>query len=344
MCWWPTTILAQPAPTTKIITLGWTCVDTCSQATLFTAYKQIDCVGSLVAASTTPGPATSMQVSSSLLRNTCWYVTAQTSPTDESPVSNGISFPITLLGGFPVRLSWNAPVGGVPVAQYRVAKQVGCAGNYVTAGLVTLPASTLIPFGQMQVVSVDSQELIGGNYPATNVIDGNTATIWHTEYSQVSPPQPHTLVLNIGASYQVDRFRYLPRQDGGINGTIAGYELYVSTDGVTWGSAVATGTFAANTLEKIVNFQAKIGQYVKLISVSEINGLPFTSAAEFGVFGISTLINTPLTFVVDPPVSAADCWQVTALADDNSESPGSTPFQIPSTILGGGIHHIFGKN
>ncbi len=89
----------------------------------------------------------------------------------------------------------------------------------------------------MRVVSVDSQELVGENGAATNVLDGNPATFWHTEWSLRRPAPPHSLVLDLGARYQVDGFRYLPRQDGSPNGTIAGYQFYVSDDGVTWGTA-----------------------------------------------------------------------------------------------------------
>ena len=52
---------------------------------------------------------------------------------------------------------------------------------------------------------------------------------------------------NMGASYSVSGLRYLPRQDGGsgaANGRIGQYEVYVSTDGTNWGTAVATGAFA----------------------------------------------------------------------------------------------------
>src|SRR5712671_6878694 len=125
--------------------------------------------------------------------------------------------------------------------------------------LTTTPVGGLIPQQQMQVVSVDSQELIGENGAATNAIDGTPATFWHTEWYQRTAPLPHTLVLDLGGQYQVDGFRYLPRQDGLSNGTIAGYQFYVSTDGVTWGTAGAAGTLAADISEKTVRFTAKPG-------------------------------------------------------------------------------------
>jgi len=127
---------------------------------------------------------------------------------------------------------------------------------------VTLPTPTPvggIPQQQMRVVSVDSQELVGENGAATNAIDGNPATFWHTEWAQQTAPLPHTLILDLGRQYQVDGFRYLPRQDGGTNGTIAGYEVYVGSNSTAWGTAVAAGTLAADTSEKTVRFTAKAG-------------------------------------------------------------------------------------
>ena len=115
-----------------------------------------------------------------------------------------------------------------------------------------------------------------------------------TEWSQRTAALPHNLVLNLGARYQVDGFRYLPRQDGNPNGTIAGYQFYVSDDGSTWGTAVAAGTLAANTTEKTVRFTAKTGRYVRLVALSEINGKPWTSVAELNIFG---------TAVTSPPTS-----------------------------------------
>jgi hypothetical protein len=153
--------------------------------------------------------------------------------------------------------------------------------------VVAPPTSSLIPQQQFQVVSVDSEELVGENGAATNAIDGNPATFWHTEWAQQTAPLPHTLALDLGGSYQVDGFRYLPRQDGEINGTIAGYEFYVSADGSTWGTPVAAGTLAADPGEKTVRFPAKTGHYVRLVALSEINGNPWTSAAELNVFGIA---------------------------------------------------------
>jgi hypothetical protein len=194
------------------------------------------------------------------------------------------------------------------------------------------------------LVSVDSAETVGENGAGIRAIDGNTTTRWHTQYTPTSLPYPHTIIIDLAASYQVDGFKYLPRQDGSTNGTIAGYDFAVSTDGSTWGTSVATGTFAANTTEKTIRFPAKTGRYVRLIGTSEINGNPWASAAEINVFGASVVLSVPLSYVILPPVSAADCWKVNAIASDDSEGAATTPFQVPSTIMGGGnAHRYFGK-
>jgi fibronectin type 3 domain-containing protein len=164
----------------------------------------------------------------------------------------------------------------------------------VTLPMSALPTST-IPQQQMRVVSVDSQELMDENGAATNAIDGNATTFWVTEWSLRTAPLPHSLVLDLGAQYQVDGLRYLPRQDGSPNGTIADYQFYVSDDGVTWDTAVSVGTFAADTSEQTVRFTAKTGRYVRLVALSEINGNPWTSAAELNVFGTAAPSSTTTT-------------------------------------------------
>ena len=151
-----------------------------------------------------------------------------------------------------------------------------------------LPTSEMpvIPQGQLRVVSVDSQDTLGGNYAGTHALDGNPATIWHTEWYQRTAPLPHAITLDLGREYLVGGFGYLPRQDGHPHGTIAEYQCWVSTDNLTWGAAVAAGTFAANMSDKTVRFPAKRGRYVRLLALSEINGKAYTSAAELNIFGI----------------------------------------------------------
>ena len=109
--------------------------------------------------------------------------------------------------------------------------------------------------------------------------------MWHTQFAGTAPPPPHEIQINLGNVYDMSGFRYLPRQDGVPNGRIGQYEFYVSSDGVNWGAAVATGSFANDATEKQVLFATKTGQYVRLRALTEINGLPYTSMAELNVLG-----------------------------------------------------------
>jgi hypothetical protein len=174
----------------------------------------------------------------------------------------------------------------------------------------------LIPQNNWTLHYVDSEELSGEDGAATNAFDGNTGTIWHTEWYNSDPPHPHEIQINLGASYDVSGFRYLPRQDGNANGRISQYQFYVSTSPSNWGSAVATGTFANSSSEKEVTFAAKTGQYVRLVALSEVNGNPWTSAAEINVLGTSSGGPTP--------------------TPTNTPVPSST-YQAENASLGGGV-------
>lgn len=136
---------------------------------------------------------------------------------------------------------------------------------------------------------VDSEELVcealGGF--AELPFDGNTGTFWHTQWCGANPPPPHEIQIDLGLIYEIWGFLYLPCQDEYLNGTIKDYEFYVSVDGVDWGAPIASGAFTADLEEKEVFFSPKIGQFIRLIALSEINGNPWTCVAELNVLGNS---------------------------------------------------------
>ncbi|HEY3002803.1 MAG TPA: discoidin domain-containing protein [Kribbellaceae bacterium] len=176
------------------------------------------------------------------------------------------------------------------VVHVRTGSQSTGTAFTVTLTGAALPVPQPIPVSQNQDISkagwtvkyADSQETAGEDGAAVNAIDGNPGTMWHTKWSGSADPLPHEIQIDLGASYPVNGLKYLPRQDSGVNGGIASYEVYVSTDGVNWGAPVRTGTFAADKAEKLVTFPATTGRYLRLRALSEINGGPWTSAAEIG--------------------------------------------------------------
>ena len=153
-------------------------------------------------------------------------------------------------------------------------------------GLMDSPVMTYdfplyINKGTWKLVSVDSQH--GGN-EATKAFDNNASTFWHTEYQGSEPTCPHTIIIDMVKDYEVTAVTYLARQDGTQNGMVKEYEIYLSTDGNTWGTAVATGEFKNTTSLQTAKLKtAKTARYLKFIAKSEINGRAWTSAAEIGI-------------------------------------------------------------
>jgi len=151
--------------------------------------------------------------------------------------------------------------------------------------LTTVNNEKIIPNGDWSLKFVDSEELTGEDGAATNAFDNDENTFWHTEWSAATPLHPHELQIYLGAPYSIQGFKYLPRQDGGINGTISEYELYGSLDGEDWGEPISKGMFESNTELKEVDFDNANCSYIKLIALSEVNGGEWTSVSEISFVG-----------------------------------------------------------
>jgi hypothetical protein len=150
-------------------------------------------------------------------------------------------------------------------------------------GMVTPAwAQILLPKADYTLHFVSSEETVGQDGRAVNAFDGNPSTIWLSRSSNGVTPLPHDIDINLGGTYPVTGFRYLPRRDGG-DGHIGSFEFYVSADGNSWGSPVATGIFALGLDEKTALFAPKNGRFVRLRMRTEARGLSVGAAAEIGV-------------------------------------------------------------
>ncbi|PIF02116.1 MAG: hypothetical protein CR996_01525 [Draconibacterium sp.] len=135
-----------------------------------------------------------------------------------------------------------------------------------------------------KLIGADSEEINGEDGKATNAFDNDISTIWHTEWYLNEPGQPHEIKIELDREYLLSSFTYLPRQDS-PNGRIKKYEFFVSNSKIGWGYPVASGEFDNDAIEKKISFEPKSGKYIKLRSLSEINGNSFTSVAEIDVNG-----------------------------------------------------------
>ncbi len=141
-----------------------------------------------------------------------------------------------------------------------------------------------LPKSGWSLIYVDSEEI---NYPglATMSFDNDPNTIWHTRWSTGDDPYPHEIQVGLGDRYSISKFTYLTRQDG-ENGRIKNYMLYISEDTLDWGLPVKTGQFVNTSApQTIILDSLKTGRYFRLKALSEVNGNPWASAAEFSVVG-----------------------------------------------------------
>src|SRR5262249_5457173 len=123
-------------------------------------------------------------------------------------------------------------------------------------------------------------ETQGEDGHAKNAFDGSASTIWHTQYTGSTPAHPHEIQIDLGATYAIQGFRYLPRQDKDDHGMVADYQFYGSMSSTNWGAAVATGTFNSDRTAKVVPFALTMARYIRFVALSEINGQPWASVAE----------------------------------------------------------------
>ena len=143
------------------------------------------------------------------------------------------------------------------------------------------PNLSIIPQANYTLHYADSEQPSYGE--ATNAFDGDTETIWHTSFDQITYPLPHEIQIDLGEAYKIGGLRYLPNRTF-ADGRMGDYEVYTSTDGSTWGIPVATGTLTYENLgDKEISFTLIEGRYVRLVALSDTNGTNWTTALEINI-------------------------------------------------------------
>ncbi len=75
---------------------------------------------------------------------------------------------------------------------------------------------------------VSSEETTAESGDAENMLDGQPASIWHSQYSKANPGFPHRVVIDLGESVDLGGIRYLARPGSGTPGRIKDYRVFVS--------------------------------------------------------------------------------------------------------------------
>jgi beta-galactosidase len=91
------------------------------------------------------------------------------------------------------------------------------------------PAGDSISHLAWKIAYADSQEQTAEDGAASNAIDGQTTSYWHTAWKATQPNHPHRLVIDLGSETVVAGFRYTPRAGAGnVTGRIKDYRIYLS--------------------------------------------------------------------------------------------------------------------
>jgi len=128
-----------------------------------------------------------------------------------------------------------------------------------------------------EVVKVSS----GNLSEAHKIIDDSPSTSWKTEESSIA----NEITIDLGKTYQLEGFTYMPVQGRWPVGIISNYEFSVSGNNKTW-ITVATGEFANiknNPIEQTIKFNTSAARYIKLKGIKMIDNDKILSAAEIGV-------------------------------------------------------------
>lgn len=151
-----------------------------------------------------------------------------------------------------------------------------------------------ISHADWSILYVDSEELTGegpDNGNATDCIDGDSLTFWHTEWQAQTVPFPHEVQLDLGAVHAVNGISLLSRA-GTAAGKAKDYDLYLSMDGMDWGQPQSAGTFTyadpnAGSQRTYAYFGAVDAQYLRLVVHNNYQGTPHLMVAEVDVFEYS---------------------------------------------------------
>ncbi|KJF41724.1 discoidin domain-containing protein [Draconibacterium sediminis] len=135
------------------------------------------------------------------------------------------------------------------------------------------------------LIYTDSEDNYSSNL-ATYAFDDNPYTFWHTEWKNNQPPFPHEIQIDLGDTAVFSAFVYTPRQDNNLNGNINNYEFYASNVPGCWGDPLKSGSFTTtgSTVRVVLDEPAEC-RYIRLVALSEINGLHFTNVAELSLVG-----------------------------------------------------------
>ncbi len=145
----------------------------------------------------------------------------------------------------------------------------------------SVPRIYLVDRSGWRVLGCDSDQ--GGPESVNNILDGRQGSYWHTRWGAQIDMLPHWVAVDMGQMRSIKGLLLTSRVDM-VNGRIADYEVYISKDGLGWGSCIAKGRLANTAIPQQVLFNGAVeARYIKLVALSEQAGQQFSGLAEFSI-------------------------------------------------------------
>ena len=280
---------------------GWTAVAS-DQSSSYPAGNAIDGNQATIWHSRTSPTAAPLPHSITINMHATNYVSGLTYLPRQDTSSNGI------IGQYSISVSMNGKNWGAPVAtgtwannkSLKTAVFSAVSGQYVRLTALTEAGNRGPWTSAAEIGLLGGEPPVGPALPRTGwtvsadseaspadaasmVLDGDGTTMWQTADGA---PLPHSITIDMQSVHVVSGLSYLPRQDSSMDGNIGEYAIYVSSDGSSWGSPVASGTWADDATPKEAVFPPVSARFVRLTALTEAgNRGPWTSAAEINIHG-----------------------------------------------------------
>ncbi|MFD1552671.1 hypothetical protein DNU06_09105 [Putridiphycobacter roseus] len=136
----------------------------------------------------------------------------------------------------------------------------------ITSALTSFGQGIPIPQAGYTIQSFSTNNNIN---VVARAFDTDTVTYWALGANN---PFPAFVEIDLGMDYDVNGFSFLPRPDA--SNKPGGFEVYLSADGVNWGSAEISGnmpwTSTTDATRKHIYFGAITARYVKIVYTSSL--------------------------------------------------------------------------
>ncbi|MGQ1787404.1 alpha-L-fucosidase [Saccharicrinis sp. GN24d3] len=163
-------------------------------------------------------------------------------------------------------------------------------GSFILADKAEVKAITLDPVsGKRSPVSSETFDIVKkewkvvgvGDENANRIFDGESMTVWH----QNNKKMPVDLVVDLGQTYTLKGFKYLPDQSRWSNGIIFNYQFYTSTNGRSWKLA-SEGEFSNiknSPIWQTKLFDSAKARFVKLKAIDNTGNSSVAGYAEIDI-------------------------------------------------------------